>query len=151
MSETPTPKAPNIIETMFQSGGEAMRGLKLPPPVFVEMGTEVVSFDPQTNTLVCKFPVQERWQNPLGYMQGGVLAVLVDNTVGPLSFMVAPPSVTTQMNISYFRPVTPEESEVTVTAQLSERTRKQLFFTATVRGSDGKTLCVANATQQILG
>jgi len=141
---------PDIMDSMRQSLGQAASGLKLPPPVFVELGTEVVSFDAETATMICRFPVQERWQNPLGFMQGGVIAATLDNTIGPLSFMVAPPSVTTQMNLTYLRPVTPQETQITVTARLVERTRRLLVFSAQAVGSDGKTLALCSATQQIV-
>jgi uncharacterized protein (TIGR00369 family) len=142
---------PDIVGMMQQQmSGEVAKGLKLPPPIFVELGTEVVSFDAETATLICRFPVQERWQNPLGFMQGGMIAAALDNTIGPLSFLVAPPSVTTQMNLTYLRPVTPQETQITVTARLVERTRRLLVFSAQAVSSDGKTLALCSATQQLI-
>lgn len=140
----------DIVALMRQRLGAAVEGLKLPPPIFHELGAEVISFDAEAASLVCRFAVQERWQNPLGFMQGGMIAAVLDNTIGPLSFLIAPPSVTTQMNLTYLRPVTPQEAYITVTARLVERTRRLLVFSAQAAGSDGKTLVVCSATQQLM-
>ena len=55
-------------------------------------------------TLSVRFPVKERYQNAIGHMQGGMIVATIDNTLGPLSFLVAPPSVTTQLNTSVHPP-----------------------------------------------
>lgn len=121
-----------------------------PPPVFVEMQGEFINYDRDQSRLVTRFPVQEKHLNPLGYLQGGVLAALLDNTIGPLSFMVAPPNVTTQFNISYLRPTTRDESPITVTAQVIDRTRGQLFIQGRAENQAGKTLAIAHASHQII-
>ncbi|MCS6835890.1 MAG: PaaI family thioesterase [Anaerolineae bacterium] len=141
---------PDIVSLMQQRLGSSAQGLKLPPPIFHELGAEVISFNAETATLVCRFPVQQRWQNPLGFMQGGMIAAVLDNTIGPLSFLVAPPSVTTHMSLTYLRPVTPQETHVVVTARLVERTRRLLVFGAQATDSAGRVLALCSATQQLL-
>jgi uncharacterized protein (TIGR00369 family) len=124
-------------------------GLKLPPPIFKLLEGEVI--ETTDTTLTMRFPVKEIYQNPFGYMQGGMLAAIMDNTIGPLSFMVAPPNVTTQFNTTYLRPVTPDDQELTVVAELTERTRKLVFFKVTVRNAAGKTICFAHASHRVVG
>lgn len=140
-----------IFEMMRQHSPEGMfEKLILPPPVFVEMGGEFIDFDMEAKTLTTRFPVYDRFRNPLGYLQGGVLGVLIDNTIGPLSFMIAPPNVTIALNISYLRPVTPKDQVVNVTARMIERTSRQLFLTGTATSASGKTFAIANASHQII-
>lgn len=122
--------------------------LELPPKVFVDMGAEMRRFEDQT--LVVRFPVLERYQNPMGFMQGGVLSALIDNTMGPLSFLVAPPSVTSTLTTTFIRPVLPIDAWVEVTARVVERTSRQLIMDAEVVNPAGKRIAVAHAIAVIL-
>ena len=124
--------------------------LLLPPPIFEALGAEIIDFDLEAQTMTNKYPVQAQFLNPMGFLQGGILTAIMDNTIGPLSLLLAPPSVTTQFNTSYLRPASAEDKFVIVTAECTERTRRQLFFTATVRNEAGKTLTIGHSTHQIV-
>ena len=106
--------------------GEIRR--RLPPPCLLDMQAEPVEYV-EGERLVMRFPVLERYQNPYGYMQGGFVLAALDNTIGPFSFLIAPPSVTTQVTINYVRPVTEAEKHLTCIATVLERTRKALYLT----------------------
>lgn len=121
----------------------------VPPPCFVDMQGEFIAYD-EGVSLTARFPVLERYQNPLGYMQGGYIVAAMDNTLGPFSWLVAPLSVTTQLNTSYIRPVTPETAYIDITARITERTRRMLFLTAQAKNPEGKPLALANCTCSIL-
>jgi uncharacterized protein (TIGR00369 family) len=111
--------------------------LQIPPPIFVEMGAEIVAVNLAEKSLTVKFPVQRRYQNPMGYMQGGMIATAVDNVIGPLSFLVAPPSVTKTLTMDYLRPIPADMAEITVTARLLSHNGRELIFEAEVlRGRD---------------
>lgn len=141
-----TPKEDNnALDKLSQNN----TGLKIPPPVFLDMAGEII--EASDTTYRVRFPVKERYQNPLGYMQGGMLVAAIDNAVGPLSFTVAEPSVTTQLNVTYLRPATPEISHIIVTATFTERTRRQIFLKAEVHDENGRLLCFAHATQVVVG
>lgn len=132
--------------------GELLAGgaLQIPPPVFVEMGGEVVAWDMAAKSLTVRFPVQARFQNPMGYMQGGMIAAAVDNVVGPLSFMVAPPSVTRSLTMEYLRPIPPSLAEFTVVARLVAAEGVALVFAAEVRRGQGTLLAKATLHNRIL-
>lgn len=132
--------------------GELLAGgaLQIPPPVFVEMGGEVVAWDMAAKSLAVRFPVQARFQNPMGYMQGGMIAAAVDNVVGPLSFMVAPPSVTRSLTMEYLRPIPPSLAEFTVVARLVAAEGEALLFEAEVRRGQGTLLAKATLHNRIL-
>lgn len=68
--------------------------IEIPPKVFTDMGGALIRYD-DGEALTARFPVRERYQNPMQYMQGGMIVAAIDNTLGPLSYLVAPPSVTT--------------------------------------------------------
>lgn len=127
-----------------------IEGLQIPPPVFIEMGGEILSVDLEQGVLLARFPTQQRFQNPMGYMQGGIILAAVDNAIGPLSVMLARPSVTTQLSTSYLRPVRAEDAYITVEARLQDRTRRRLFFAATVYNPAGAITTLVQATQMII-
>jgi uncharacterized protein (TIGR00369 family) len=122
---------------------------RLPPPCLLDMQAEPVEFV-ANERLVMRFPVLARYQNPFGYMQGGFILAALDNTIGPFSFLIAPPSVTGQITINYVRPVTPDQTHLTCIATVLERTRKTLYLTGRALGSDGKLAAIAQATCQIV-
>lgn len=125
------------------------RKMTIPPPCFTEMNGDYVAFE-EGKALICRFPNDPRFRNPIGLMQGGFIVAAIDNTLGPLSYLVAPPSVTTQLNTTYIRPVTPRDAYIEVRGEVIEQTQNQLYLKATVQNPSGKTLCMAFATAQIL-
>lgn len=132
---------PEFIEQM--NSLQAANQLKLPPPIFTEMGGEFVALDLAAKTIAVCFPVVERYQNPMGYMQGGMIAAALDNAIGPLSYMVAPPSVTKKMEVTYLRPISASVDSIIVEAHLERRVGSNLFFTAQVTNGKGTTFARA--------
>jgi len=130
--------------------GDRVAEYALPPPVFVAMEGEFIDFDPDAGRLSARFPIRESQLNPYGSMQGGMIAAAVDNTLGPLSMLVAPPNVTRHLEMTYSRPVKLEMGYITVHARLVERQDRWLHFKADVRGPDGTRLAKAKATHWIL-
>jgi uncharacterized protein (TIGR00369 family) len=124
--------------------------LQIPPPCSEEMKTEFVAFDEAERRLGARFPVEARYQNPLGYMQGGFVAAAIDNTLGPLSYLVAPPSVTLQLSVQYLRPVVPDTTHIVVQGRVDEMTKGYLFMSAQVLDPRERVLAMAQATAQIL-
>ncbi len=132
---------PEFMEQMNSLLAEGQ--LKLPPPIFTEMAGEFIALDLTEKSIEIRFPVREQYQNPMGYMQGGMIAAAIDNAVGPLSFMVAPPSVTKTMEVSYLRPISANVEAIVVEAQLERREDANLFFSAQVTNGKGTTFAKA--------
>ena len=137
-----------ILDALVAGVPPEMRS-RLPPPCLLDMQPEPVEYV-EGERLVMRFPVLERYQNPFGYMQGGFVLAAIDNTIGPFSFLIAPPSVTGQITINYVRPVAPDQTHLTCVATVLERTRRTLYLTGRAFGSDGKLAAIAQATCQIL-
>ncbi len=123
----------------------------VPPPVFTTMHGEFLALDLDAGTIKVSFPVLEEYLNPYGTMQGGMIAAAVDNTIGPLSFLVAPVNVTRNLELKYSQPATLQTGCIYVSAELFERQGRQLFFKAKVMDSDGLILARAKATHWIIG
>lgn len=124
--------------------------LRIPPPCFEEMKGEFTAFDEEQRLLVASFPVEPRYQNPLGFMQGGFVTAAIDNTLGPLSYLIAPPSVTLQLATQFLRPVAPDTAHIIVCGRVEEMTKSYLFLSARVLDPKDRVLVMAYSTCQIL-
>jgi len=123
--------------------------LVLPPPCLTDMEGEPVEYE-DGQRLVMRFPVLPRYRNPLGFMQGGFIAAALDNTLGPFSYLIAPPSVTSHMSLDYLRPVTAQDDHILCIASVRQRTRKTLYLAGEALGADGKVRAIAQVVCQVL-
>lgn len=130
-----------------RAGGDP--GLVIPPPCFIEMSGEFVTYEGGV-MLETRFPVERRYAQLQGLMQGGFVAAAVDNTLGPLSYLVAPPSVTLQLAMTYLRPVTPDTPTLRILGRLSQRTKRYLYLVAEVFDDAERVLATAQAQAAIL-
>lgn len=140
---------PEKLQALFAQMSKMLEGtgMKVPPPSFTHMEGEFINIDFEKNSMLLRFPVMEQFENPMGYMQGGMIAAAIDNALGPLSFMVAPPSVTKTMTLEYKRPIDKDLDSILVHAQLDSKTEKELQLSATVSSeTDGQTTIHATAT-----
>lgn len=149
-STLPTTLQALTAEALAHMAPAVQAALQLPPPIFSQMEGEIVAFSAENATLTARFPVKDWYQNPMGYMQGGMIAAAIDNTLGPLSFIVAPPNVTRTLELTYLRPITRDQVTIEIEARLLERDDPKLIFAAQVRSMDGKLLARCRATHWIV-
>ncbi len=139
----------DIIAIFHQRLGDEISRFRIPPPVFDFMDGDPQSFDAEEGVLIVRFPVREEYQNPYGTMQGGMIAAAVDNTLGPLSMLVAPPNFTRRLEMKFTRPITAEIDHILVEAQFLGREGNWLNFRADVRDPFGELLARARAAHWI--
>lgn len=139
-----------IMEILGKRLGDKVENYTVPPPVFTAMGGKFITFDSDGGSLTVQFPVLGSQLNPYGTMQGGMVAAAVDNTLGPLSMLVAPPNVTRKMEITYNRPVRLEIGYIIVQATFIEKVDHWLSFKAVVTSPEGSRLARAKAVHWIL-
>jgi len=120
-------------------------GMELPPKVFLDMEGEFVDFV-EGKSLTIRYPNRERYSNPFGFMQGGIITAAIDNTVSPFSYVIAPPSITKEIVTKYKRPVKSTDEYIEVTATLITKTEKYLTIRGEVRNVDGKIVALGDAT-----
>ena len=140
----------SIMDIIQERLGDRLDDYLIPPPIFITMQGEFMEFDLDSGTLTTRFPVLDEFRNPYGSMQGGMVAAAVDNTIGPLSMLVAPPNVTRRLEMKYSRPVTSEFEYITVKGRLVGRKGSQLTFNAEVRDLQGALLARARAIHWIV-
>ena len=141
----------DVMRILRKQLGNRIGDYTLPPPVFVAMQGQFLDVDLNAGVLRARFPVLERYLNPYDTMQGGMIAAAVDNTIGPLSVLVAPPNVTRRLRMTYSRPVTLEIGHIVVRAELLERDERWLFFRAEVHSPEGQRLARSRAKHWIVG
>ena len=86
------------------------------PNVWIELEGEFLEFDKENETLKCKFPVRERYFNPLPTTLGGIIDSWIDITMGPLSVLLGQKAVTKTFSIKFIKPVGPSIKYVTAVA-----------------------------------
>ena len=139
----------NDIDALIRARApEAVKAL-IPPPCLLDMQGEFVEYEEGVR-LAMRFPVLPRYRNPMGHMQGGFIVAALDNTLGPFSYLIAPPSVTTSLDTQYLRPVTSGDEHIVCNAWLVERTRNVLHLHADVRNGGGKVVALYQSVNQIL-
>jgi acyl-coenzyme A thioesterase PaaI-like protein len=139
-----------ILDILREKLGRQVDAYVLPPPVFTAMKGQFIELNLDKGLLKAQFPVCESALNPYHTMQGGMVAAAVDNTLGPLSMLVAPPNVTRQLDMTYNRPVTVDMGYIVVIAQFQERKERWLYFRATVHSPKGQRLARAKAVHWIM-
>ena len=98
------------IDNLLQNSGMPV------PNVWIELEGEFLEFDKENETLKCKFPVRERYFNPLPTTLGGIIDSWIDITMGPLSVILGQKAVTKTFSIKFIKPVGPSIKYVTAVA-----------------------------------
>jgi uncharacterized protein (TIGR00369 family) len=62
---------------------DAIEGRAPAPPAARLLGWELVEVDPDAGTIAVAFTADDRFLNPVGQVQGGFLAAMLDDTLGP--------------------------------------------------------------------
>jgi acyl-coenzyme A thioesterase PaaI-like protein len=140
----------SLMDIISERLGERVDEFLIPPPVFEAMRGEIIDIDLDVGTLTTRFPVLETYQNPYRSMQGGMVAAVVDNTLGPLSMLVAPPNVTRRLDMKYSRPIMMDLEFITVKGQYVSSEGRNLMLKAEVRGPENQLLARARATHWII-
>ena len=123
--------------------------LTIPPASFVASGANIIAFE-KGKSITLTFPVREDQTNPIGSLQGGVLASFIDDAFGTLSFAsTLKPCVSIDMHVNFIRPAKPGEF-VKVKAEFKARGAKLLHLYAEVVSGKGKLIATASSNMLIL-
>ncbi|AVQ12619.1 Thioesterase family protein [Leptospira santarosai] len=124
--------------------------LELPPKSFKEMKAEFVEFE-GGKRIVVRFPYDDRFANPMGIFQGGMLCTALDNTFGPLSYLAAKkPCVTTDLSTQFFRTFFPKDEYILIEAKVISKSPAMLTMQAEVRNPKNKLIAIATSSVLIL-
>jgi uncharacterized protein (TIGR00369 family) len=62
---------------------DAMLGRKPPPPAATTLGFKLLAIDAERGTVRVQWDAKPEFCNPMGVIQGGFLAAMLDDTLGP--------------------------------------------------------------------
>ena len=139
-----------LIAMMQDNLEEVTHHAQIPPPAFDEMEGEIIKFDQESNILTVKFPILQKHLNPFGNMQGGMIAAAVDNAVGPLSMLIAPPNFTRNLEMKYKKAINSDLDYITVITKFVQKRKRFLYFEATVLDDLGNELAAAKVVNWII-
>jgi len=80
------------------------------PPAAVLLGWELITEDPEAGTIEIAFHPDGRMLNPQGSVQGGFVAAMLDDTMGPALVSMSGGTImprSIDLNVSFIRPVMP--------------------------------------------
>ncbi len=121
------------------------------PAAAVTLGWELVSVNPQEGTIEVAFAATEAFLNPAGVIQGGFLAAMLDDTLGPALVACLNPgdfAPTTDLHVQFLRPARP--GRLLGRGRVVRRGRDIGFLAGElVDDEDGAVVAVATATVQI--
>ena len=123
---------------------------RLPPPTYEYLNAELL--ERVSGRARCRFLPTEEMTNPLGAIQGGILAAFFDDTMGPAVFSISEGRgfTTVSLNVSYLRAAKPGEP-VVCEATVVKHGRSQAYVEASLsRESDGALLARASSVNLFL-
>tara|TARA_B100000586_G_scaffold169672_1_gene123772 strand:+ start:383 stop:799 length:417 start_codon:yes stop_codon:yes gene_type:complete len=112
---------------------------------FKEVDGEFISFDFDKEELIARFPIQERFFNPLGYLLGGMLDCFMDGTMGPLSALLGTNEVTKSFSAKYIRPTDIKIKFVKVRAWRDEADATSSIYKAELFHDNGNLAALSEA------
>lgn len=140
----------DVIELYADLLGDKLEKFTLPPPSFEIMEGAIMAFSEEEKSIIVRMPILEAWLNPYGTMQGGLIIGAIDNAVGPLSLLLAPKSMTRDIESRLLKPITMDTEFIYVTATLFERKKRRLIFDAVVQDKDETIYAKARLTNWII-
>lgn len=129
---------------------DVMEGRVAPPPAAATLGWELVAVDPDAGTIEVAFQVPEAFLNPFGMIQGGFLAAMLDDTLGPALVATLGPgelAPTTDLHVQFLRPARP--GRLVGRGRIVRRGRDVGFLAGDLYDEAGDIVATATATAQI--
>ncbi|MGI8925964.1 MAG: PaaI family thioesterase [Tepidiformaceae bacterium] len=105
-------------------------------PAMVTLGGEMISWE--EGRAVLRFPVREEWMNPLGQLQGGIFAAMMDGAMAVAALGIA----TATLQVSILRPVS--AGMLTVTGEVVKAGRRVIYAEAEARDEAGRLVARGN-------
>ncbi|WP_075845025.1 PaaI family thioesterase [Dietzia timorensis] len=89
---------------------EVLRGEAPAPPVSQLLGWKPLSVDPEQRTFSAAFELDHQFTNPMGNVQGGIIAAMLDDAIGPAIVSTLGPNQfapTAELSVQFLSPARP--------------------------------------------
>ena len=115
------------------------------------LGWHIIDARPDEGWIFVGFEGRPEFRNPAGFIQGGFLAAMLDDTLGPTIFLKSWGklyTVTTNMNVSFLNPA--RVGPIFGEGQILQAGKTLGFVEAKLTDKDGLVLARATATVRIV-
>ena len=129
----------------------AARGEIPPPPAAKLLGWKVLEAEPGSGRIRVQFEASRDFTNPVGNIQGGFLAAMLDDTLGPALATTFEPdefAPTLELKVSFLRPAKP--GTLLGTGWVVHRGGTVAFLQGELTDPDGVLLATATATARLV-
>ena len=129
---------------------DAMEGRAPMPPAAEVLGWKLVSIDPGAGTIEVAFAATDQMLNPIGLIQGGFLAAMLDDTMGPALVATLGPGLfapTADLQVQFLRPARP--GRLTGRGRVVRRGKDVAFLAGELTDESGQIVAAATATALI--
>jgi uncharacterized protein (TIGR00369 family) len=131
---------------------DVMEGRAASPPAAVLLGWELLAVDPDEGTIEVAFTATEQFVNPVGVIQGGFLAAMLDDTLGPALVATLDPgefAPTTNLHVQFLRPARP--GRLVGRGRIVRRASGVGFLAGELVDDAGEVVATATATAVVRG
>jgi uncharacterized protein (TIGR00369 family) len=130
---------------------DAMEGRAPPPPAAVTLGFKLLDIDPSRGTIRVQFEGKREFLNPMGVVQGGFVAAMLDDTLGPALVCTLPPghfAPTIELKVNFIKPA--PLGVLIGEGRLVARGGTIAFLAGELRTGGGELVATATATARIV-
>jgi uncharacterized protein (TIGR00369 family) len=130
---------------------DVMEGRKPPPPAAVTLGFKLLEIDPARGVIRVQFEAKPEFLNPMGVVQGGFVAAMLDDTLGPALVCTLPPNhfaPTIELKVNFIRPA--PVGALIAEGRIVARGGTIAFLAGELRTQQGELVATATATARIV-
>jgi uncharacterized protein (TIGR00369 family) len=128
---------------------DALAGKAPWPPVAKLLGWTPVEVEP--GSVVIAYEAREDFNNPQGFVQGGMLAAMLDDAMGPALVAMLEPGLfatTVELKVNFVRPAT--AGRLIARGRVVHRGRSIAFLEGRLETADGELVATSTATARIV-
>lgn len=122
-----------------------------PPPCAQLLGWHILEAEPERGWIRIGFRGRPEFANPAGFVQGGFLAAMLDDCMGPAAFIASHGALytaTMDMNVSYLAPAKP--GPMVGEGQVVQMGKSVAFLEARLFDAEGVLLARATSTARLI-
>jgi uncharacterized protein (TIGR00369 family) len=130
---------------------EFLAGRRPAPPAAALLGWELSWVAPERGEIEVFFDARADFTNAIGSVQGGFLAAMLDDTLGPALVATLADgefAPTLELKVSFLRPASP--GRITGTGRVLHRGGSVAFLAGELKDQAGELLATASATARII-
>lgn len=130
---------------------DVLAGRVAPPAAATTLGWDLIALDPDEGTIEVGFTATDQFLNPVGVVQGGFLAAMLDDTMGPALVATLGPgefAPTLDLRVQYLRPA--KAGRLVGRGRVVHRGGGVGFLGGELIGADGSIVAVGSATARIV-